>query len=103
MCQVVVFPVVPPLPTKKTLVPFIVVGATAVLRLTTTNTPYPQLTYEWTKDGRGIVEGVKYTIRDEGVLEIADFSLADEGLYTCIGSNTYSQAERAFYPKTSES
>ena len=103
MCHFVVFPVVPPLPTKKTLVPFIVMGATAVLRLITTNAPHPQLTYEWTKDGRGIVEGVKYTIRDEGVLEIADFSLADEGLYTCIGSNTYSQAERAFYPKTSES
>ena len=94
------FPVV--LPTKKTLVPFVVMGATAVLRLTTANTPYPQLTYEWTKDGKGIVEGDKYTIRDEGVLEIADFSLADEGLYTCIGSNAYSQAERSFYPKTSE-
>ena len=65
--------------------------------------PYIQMERTFMCVCRGIVEGDKYTIRDEGVLEIADFSLADEGLYTCIGSNTYSQAERSFYPKTSES
>ena len=95
-------PVVPPLPSKKTLVPFIVQGATAVLRFTTTNTPYPPLYYVWTKDGMEITEGNKYTVLDDGVLQISDFSLADEGLYLCIGSNKYSEAERSFYPKTSE-
>ena len=96
-------PVVPPLPSKKTLVPFIVQGATAVLRFTTTNMPYPApLSYVWTKDGSEITEGNKYTVLDDGVLQISDFSLADEGLYLCIGSNKYSAAERSFYPKTSE-
>ena len=95
-------PVVPPLPSKKTLVPFIVQGATAVLRFTTTNMPYPPLSCVWTKDGREITEGNKYTVLDDGVLQISDFSLADKGLYLCIESNKYSAAERSFYPKTSE-
>ena len=101
-CSVLI-PVVPPLPSKKTVVPFIVEGATALLTPTTTNTPHPQLTFVWTKNGERITEGEKYTVLDEsGVLQIDDFSLADEGEYRCVGSNGYSEAQRDFWPKTSE-